>query len=100
MNKIYEGSWVEIENIVLLPNERAPQIPDDTKSKPLKMWTKGLLIQSEAQIGDEVTIRTLSGRLTSGKLVENNPRFTHDFGSPVKELIETGMSLKSELGEK
>ena len=80
--------------MVLAPEERAPQVPEDTKQTPLMMWLKGFLIDDEAKIGDEVSIKTLSGRITRGKLVEINPRHIHNFGDPVHELLEIGMELK------
>lgn len=94
MNKARKNDWVEIENIVLTPDERAPQVPDDTKATPLMMWIKGFLMDDEASIGDEVAVKTLSGRIVKGKLVEINPRHVHDFGNPVHELLEIGMELK------
>ena len=40
MDKAKKNDWVEIENLVLTPDERAPQVPDDTKATPLMMWWK------------------------------------------------------------
>ncbi len=98
MNKATKGTWVEIENVVLEVGQRAPQVPKDTKNTPLIMWTKGLLIDKEAEIGQEVEVETLSGRLAKGKMTDVNPRFEHDFGKPVDVLVETGISLKKEIG--
>lgn len=94
MTKAVKNDWVEVENVVLKPEERAAHLPEDTKATPLMMWTKGFLIDDEAEIGDEVSIKTLTGRIVKGKLVEINPRHVHDFGSPVHELLEIGMELK------
>ncbi len=94
MDKAKKNDWVEIENLVLTPDERAPQVPDDTKATPLMMWIKGFLMDDEASIGDEVSVKTLIGRVVRGKLVEINPRHIHDFGNPVHELLEIGMELK------
>lgn len=94
MNKAKKNDWVEIENLVLMPEERAPQVPDDTKATPLMMWIKGFLMDDEASIGDEVSVKTLSGRIAVGKLVDINPRHVHDFGNPVHELLEIGVELK------
>ena len=33
---IKKGTWVEIEEIVLIPEERSQSIPDETKQTPLK----------------------------------------------------------------
>lgn len=94
MNIAKKGMWVEIENQILSPSERAPQVPEDTKATPLMMWTKGLLVENTAAMGDQVTVETLSGRKATGTLVDLNPRHSHDYGDPVKELIEVGMELK------
>ncbi len=97
MEKITKGTWVEIENCVLKPEERAPQIPQDTKRTPLMMWTKGFLKDDEAAMGDQVLIKTLSGRIDSGKLVTAEPRHAHDYGNPVPELLDVGVELKLEI---
>ena len=100
MEKAIKGSWVEIENVVLSEVSRAPQVPDDTKKTPLMMWTRGVLVNDEATIGETVKVNTLSGRVAEGKLVDIKPRYAHDFGYPVIELIETGFALKNDLGGK
>lgn len=100
MEKAMQGTWVEIENIVLSQSLRAPQVPEDTKRTPLMMWTRGVLINDEAEIGEIVKVKTLSGRIAEGKLVEAKPRYAHDFGYPVIELIETGLALRNDLGGK
>jgi hypothetical protein len=84
------GSWVEIESVVLRPEERAPQIPDDTKAVPYVLRVSGFL-QSNAQMGTEVKIKTLIGRTLSGRLMAVNPSYTHSFGSTVQELLHIGI---------
>lgn len=100
MEKAIKGSWVEIENVVLSESSRAPQVPEDTKKTPLMMWTRGVLINDKAEIGETVKVGTLSGRVAEGKLVDIKPRYAHDFGYPVIELIESGLTLKNDLGGK
>lgn len=97
-----KGDWVRIHNIVLTPDQRAPQVPEDTRSVPLEMWTKGFLVDDEAKIGDTVTVETYIGRRTSGKLIEINPYFEHDFGKCIPELLFIGRQLRGILkgGEK
>ena len=34
---IKKGTWVEVEEIVLLPEDRSTAIPEETKKTPLKM---------------------------------------------------------------
>ncbi len=42
--KAKKGDWVKIHSIVLQPEERAPQVPEDTKKVPLETWVKGFLL--------------------------------------------------------
>lgn len=91
-----QGDWVNIYNTVLKPEERAPQVPQDTKKVPLETWVKGF-IQHDAGIGDEVTIETITGRKVVGRLVEVNPSYTHSFGNTVPEVFKIGLQLKEIL---
>ncbi|MBM7561605.1 2-amino-4-oxopentanoate thiolase subunit OrtA [Fusibacter tunisiensis] len=93
---IQKGEWVRIHRVILNPEQRAPQVPDDTKNVPLEMWVKGFL-QEEASIGDAVTIKTITGRLEKGTLLEVNPTYTHSFGKYVPELLQIGLDLKEIL---
>ncbi|WP_255701559.1 2-amino-4-oxopentanoate thiolase subunit OrtA [Terrisporobacter hibernicus] len=94
-----KGDWVEIQEVLLKPEERAPQVPDDTKEVPLVQWIRGLMITDEATIGDQIEIETIIGRSVRGQLCAINPRHVHDFGEPVKELIQVGMELRREIEE-
>lgn len=98
---VKKGEWVRIHKNILEPSERAPQVPDDTKSCPLEMWDKGFL-QADAEIGDEVEIETVTGRKETGKLIEVNPYYTHDFGTFVPELLQIDKQVRDILfgGEK
>lgn len=92
-----KGDWVRVHNIVLTPDQRASQVPEDTRSVPLELWTKGFLLDDEAKIGDEVNIETYIGRKVSGKLIEINPYYEHDFGKCVPELLYIGRQLRDIL---
>lgn len=94
--KAKKGDWVKIYNIVLTPEERALQVPEDTKKVPLEMWVKGFL-KEEAEVGEDVKVTTMTGREVEGKLVEVNPTFTHSFGNHVPELLQIGIQLKGIL---
>lgn len=98
---IKKGEWVRIHKIILEPSERAPQVPDDTKASPLEMWDKGFL-QADAEIGDEVEIETVTGRKETGKLIEVNSYYTHDFGKFIPELLTIDKQVRGILfgGEK
>ena len=80
-------SWVQIERIVLPTQERSPHIPEETAACPLVLWVKGFLV-NEAHLGDTVEIETIIGRKLSGKLLEVNPLYEHNFGRPIPELLE------------
>jgi hypothetical protein len=95
-NMIKKGEWVRIHKIILEPSERAPQVPEDTKQVPLEMWDKGFL-QEDAEIGDEVTIETVTGRTETGTLTEVNPYYEHDFGKFVPELLTIDKQVRSIL---
>jgi len=93
---VKKGQWVTIHNIVLNPDERAPQVPDDTKKVPLEMWVKGFLME-DSQIGNEVEIKTITGRKVKGKLVKVEPTYNHSYGEFVPEILQIGLQLKEIL---
>jgi len=90
------GDWVLIQWTTLTKEQRAPQIPDDTRQVPLETWVKGYL-QIDAEIGEEVTVKTVTGRLETGKLVEVNPTFRHSFGEFIPEILEIDQRLQTAL---
>jgi hypothetical protein len=96
-NLAKKGDWVQVQVTILHPYERAPQVPEDTKKVPLEMRVKGFLQDEVAEIGTTVTIKTMTGRLVTGKLVAVNPKYEHDFGEPVPELITIGLELREIL---
>ena len=93
---IEAGSWVMIEQIILPPGKRAPGLPPDTAAVPLQAKVKGFLA-AEAIPGEIATIRTLSDREVSGRLIAVNPGYTHGFGDPVPELLEVGPEERERL---
>ena len=100
MEMAKKGDWVQIHKRILTPEERAPQVPEDTKLVPLELWVKGELT-SDAKIGDAVEIITVTGRRVSGTLISINPKYIHDFGDFIPELLQVGKQLKRYLhGEK
>ncbi|NPV43624.1 MAG: 2-amino-4-ketopentanoate thiolase [Firmicutes bacterium] len=95
---VQKGQWVEIHSIILKPFERAPQVPEDTGKVPLEMRVKGFLLH-DAEIGETAEIETLAGRKVRGRLIRENPEHGHDFGKPVRELLEIGPKLRALLKE-
>ena len=98
MKTAVKNDWIEIELVVLKAEERAPQIPEDTKKVPLMMWTRGFLVNDYANLGEDVMIKTLCNRLITGKLVDTEPRYSHDYGETVAELLSTGVNVRADLG--
>ena len=90
MHDIKAGTWVEIENILLTPDQRAPQTPEDTRQTPYMMKVAGFLTV-DALFDSEVTIKTLSGRLVNGTMKVVRPHYAHSFGDIVEELIPIGL---------
>lgn len=90
---VKKGEWVLIQKVILEASQRAPQVPEDTKQVPLKMWVKGYL-QEDAEIGDEITILTRTKRIEKGTLLEANPYYKHNFGRFVPELIKISDQVK------
>ncbi|HAA84797.1 MAG TPA: 2-amino-4-ketopentanoate thiolase [Kosmotogaceae bacterium] len=93
--KAVKGQWVQILAEVLSPSNRAENIPEDTKKVPYVMRVKGYLEDSEASIGDAVTIKTVIGRRLDGELIQIEPSYTHDFGSHVPELSDAGQMISA-----
>ena len=86
---IDKGTWVEIHRIVLTPEERAPQLPEDTRRVPFEMRVRGFLAVA-AHVGDEAEIITRAGRRLRGRLSEAMPAYDHSFGRPIPELAAIG----------
>lgn len=96
MQKAKKGDWVQIHQIVLDAGSRAPQVPEDTQAVPLELWVKGFAA-NEAEIGEDVTIETLTGRSVTGILKAINPGYTHNYGDYVPELLKIDSTLKDIL---
>jgi hypothetical protein len=94
-----KGDWVQIHNIVLMPEERTGKLPEETKKVPLELWVKGFL-NEDAKIGDITSITTVTGRMDMGTLEEVNPNFIYGFGKEfIPELLQIDMQLKKILQE-
>ncbi len=94
MSKIEKGTWVEIEQVVLKPEERAPSVPEDTRQVPYVLRVSGFLLEA-AELGAEVKICTIIGRELSGVLRTVNPSYTHSFGTTVPELLTIGTEAEA-----
>ena len=90
MDKVKAGTWVEIEQIILTPEERAPSLPEETKKVPYMLNVSGFLLD-DGVLGATVRIRTLIGRVLEGTLKRINPSYRHSFGEVVPELLTIGL---------
>ncbi len=90
---ILKGDWVEISRVVLEPNERAQNLPEDTARIPYSMKIRGTALQ-DGKTGEEMKIKTVGGREVSGKAEAVNPFYDHDFGVCVPELVKTRQAIK------
>jgi hypothetical protein len=89
MSLIVKGTWVEIERVLLTPAERAANLPEDTGRTPYVLRLSGFL-QADAELGAEVTVRSLIGHDHTGTLRVVNPSYSHSFGATVAELLTIG----------
>lgn len=99
MAKVNAGQWVEIRRVLLVPGQRAPQVPPETQAVPLEMRVKGFLLAA-GEVGQEVTVQTLTGRKVSGILCDPEPAYTHSFGPLPAALAGIGRELKQMLSGK
>lgn len=93
---VMKGDWVQISNTLLNPEQRAPQVPEDTKKVPLKLWVKGYITHN-AEIGDVVEIETVTGRKVKGILTKVNTGYNHSFGKCIPELLKVHAQVKAVL---
>lgn len=76
---IEKMTFVEIYRMILPPEERSTQLPNDTQRVPFDMRIRGRLLHS-AHIGDVVEILTATGRKEKGIMIAENPHFFHNYG--------------------
>lgn len=94
---IEKGTWVEIHDWVLRPEERTGNLPEETKRVPLEMRLKGFL-QEEAELGDRAVVKTVTGRLVQGTVISVNPTYDHGYGETfIPELLSIGRELRALL---
>ncbi len=89
MEKIIQGTWVEIELVILKPEERADSLPADTRKVPYTLRVSGFLAQ-DGELGQPATIHTIIGRQLTGTLVTILPSYSHSFGTTIPELLTIG----------
>jgi hypothetical protein len=93
---VEKGRWARIHRVELGPSERAPGIPEDTAAVPFESWINGWLVEA-AVIGERARLRTMTGRIVEGILVETDPGYNHSFGSPPPALQRAGQQARRRL---
>lgn len=86
---VKSGTWVEIERVLLKPEERAPNLPEETRKCPYVLRISGFLTK-DAEVGAEVAVKSLIGHEHRGVLQVVNPSYGHSFGTTVPELLTIG----------
>lgn len=92
-----KAEWVQIKCVLLSPEQRTAKMPDDTRGTPYVMYARGFLSEGIGEVGETVTITTLTGRSLKGVLEVKDPVYEHSFGRCVKALVKVGAKLKNEL---
>ena len=87
---------MRIHRVILPAEDRTASLPEDTKRVPFEMWVKGHLLE-DGEIGDQVAVRTVSGRTEHGTLIEVDPQFDVNFGRFVPEVLEMDVRLRAAL---
>ena len=90
------GDWVEVERVLLAPADRSTNLPEDTAAQPLMVWVKGFA-SAEAGLGDDLAVKTMTGRVVTGRLSAVNPGYFHTFGRPIPELTRIAPDLRARL---
>ncbi|MBX4270229.1 2-amino-4-oxopentanoate thiolase subunit OrtA [Clostridium estertheticum] len=95
---IKKGTWVEVEEIVLTPKDRAKNIPDETKKTPLKCWIRGKCL-SDCELGNEMQVETNVGRIATGIVVQIEPGYYHTYGKYVEEISNIGKQAREIISQ-
>ncbi len=90
------GDWVEVSYVLLEPADRSANLPPDTAAQQLLVWVKGFA-RDAAEVGDELTVETTTGRAVTGALTDVNPGYDHTFGRPTPELTHVGAQLRARV---
>ncbi len=86
---VEKGTWVEIKQVVLQPEERAQSMPEETRKTPYILRASGFLLE-DTELGQPARIKTIIGRELNGTLITINPSYSHSFGTTVPELLTIG----------
>jgi len=87
MSTIPKGTWVEVERTLIATGRRAAALNlDPSKAPSYTVRVSGFLLE-DAELGQQVRIRTIIGKVHVGKLRIQSPSYGHSFGHTVPELL-------------
>jgi len=90
MSKIPKGTWVEVERMLPTAGRGVQTRPlDPAKGISCTVRVSGFLLD-DAELGQQVRIRTIMGKIHLGKLRIQSPSYGHSFGHTVPELLKVG----------
>lgn len=92
------GTWVEVERVLLQPEQRSTALPEETRTKPFVVKVSGFLV-ADAELGDEAVVRSLIGHEHHGVITAVNPSYAHTFGETVQDLLHIGLADDPSLPE-
>lgn len=84
---VAKGTWVEVERVVTRVGERPGVLRDPRTANVVRV--SGFLLE-DAELGQQVRIRTIVGNEHSGKLRIENPGYGHSFCNTFPELLRIG----------
>ena len=90
MSKIPKGTWVEVERSLFCSDRTVASRPLDPAKVPSYLLRVSGFLLEEAELGQEVRIRTIFGKIHAGKLRIQSPSYGHSFGHTVPELMRPG----------
>jgi len=83
---VLKKSYVEVNKVIFKSGERTANIPEDTKNVPYEMFVKGYLLK-DSKIGESVSVKTDTGRIVNGILLNEDPTYELDYGNNVPEIL-------------
>jgi len=88
MSKIPKGTWVEVERSLAVqdrPGLPGGSRPGDPARLPAQLIRVSGFLLEDAELGQQVRIRTSFGKFHTGKLRIQSPSYGHSFGHAAPE---------------
>jgi 2-amino-4-ketopentanoate thiolase alpha subunit len=89
MSSIPKGTWVEVERNLYSADRSSPSRPLDPAKVPSYLLRVSGFLLEDAELGQQVRIRTIFGKIHAGKLRIQSPSYGGSFGHTVPELMRS-----------